>query len=162
MTDLDSGSAVVEQAKGAIMLRYGVTSYESLAAMARWAREAHVSIEDVAHAMVKGICQGRVTPETKGLVRWLEQRLRAGIAEAPAAAAAAAAPATELRRRTVTERIEPRPARRSPDTAPATVPPAETVIPETRANTAAAAAAVASRQWRYSSAVHAARALRSS
>lgn len=159
MTDLSSGSAVVEQAKGAIMLRYGVTSYESLAAMARWAREAHVSLEEVANAMVKGICQGRVTPETKGLVRWLEQRLRAGIGEAPATAAAAHA--TELRRRTVTETIEPRTTRRSPDSDPATATPADQAMPATRANTAAAAAAAAARQWRYSSAVHAARALRS-
>jgi hypothetical protein len=159
MTDLSSGSAVVEQAKGAIMLRYGVTSYESLAAMARWAREAHVSLEDVANAMVKGICQGRVTPETKGLVRWLEQRLRAGIAEAPAAAAAA--PATELRRRTITERIEPRTARRSTDRAPAAATPAAPAAPASPAAGTSTAAAAAARQWRYSSAVHAARALRS-
>jgi hypothetical protein len=113
MTDLRAERAVVEQAKGVIMLRYGVSSYESLAALARWAREAHVSLPEVAHALVKGICQGRVTPETRGMVRWLEQRLRADIGE------------------------------------------------ESRATAPQAPATTAARQWRYVSAVHAARSLAS-
>ena len=88
MTDIESDRAIVEQAKGAIMLRYGVSSYESLAALARWGREAHVPLPDVAHAMVKGICQGRVTADNQGLVRWLEQRLRVDIGEPPTAVGA--------------------------------------------------------------------------
>jgi ANTAR domain len=141
-TGIDSDRFVVEQAKGAVMLRYGVGSYEALAAMARWAREAHVTIEDVAHALVKGICQGRVTPETQGIVRWLEQRLRTDIAgtspSAPAAAAAASAPAAP----TMTVRLS--------TTAGHSPPPRES---------ATAANAAAARQWRYTSAVHAARSL---
>lgn len=123
-TELEAERAVVEQAKGAIMLRYGVGSYESLAAMARWAREAHVTLPEVAHALVKGICQGRVTPETEGMVRWLEQRLRVDIGGESAVAV-----------------------RRSPV---ATVTPAR--APHSSVATGA-------RQWRYTSAVHAARAL---
>jgi hypothetical protein len=138
-TGIDSDRFVVEQAKGAVMLRYGVGSYEALAAMARWAREAHVTIEDVAHALVKGICQGRVTPETQGMVRWLEQRLRSDIGGAsPAPAAAAAAPAA----RAMTVRLS---------TTAGHAPPRES---------ATAASAAAARQWRYTSAVHAARSLR--
>jgi hypothetical protein len=130
MTDTESNRAVVEQAKGALMLRYGVSSYESLAAMARWAREAHVPLEEVAHALVKGICQGRVTPETQGMVRWLEQRLRADIGEPPKAVAEVV-----LRRSTVAGHT-PMHAPRSAATTTAPGP-----------------------QWRYTSAVHAARAL---
>ena len=130
MTDIlniDSDRALVEQAKGAIMLRYGVGSYESLAAMIRWAREADTPVEDVARALVKGICQGRVTPETQGIVRWLEQRLRDDIAAAPD-------PVPEVTlRRNLTERSAPAGAHRSPAAAPT--------------------------QWRYTSAVHAARSL---
>lgn len=133
MTDTESDRAVVEQAKGAIMLRYGVSSYESLAAMARWAREAQVPLEEVAHALVKGICQGRVTPETKGMVRWLEQRLRADIGEAPKSVA------QEVLRRSTAAGHTPMQAPRSP-----------------------AATAAPGPQWRYTSAVHAARALSSS
>ncbi len=82
----DPDRAVIEQAKGALMLRYGVGSYESLAALARWARDAQVTHVEVARALVAGICQGRVSPADRGLVRWLETRLRDGIPE-PALAA---------------------------------------------------------------------------
>lgn len=125
-TELEAARAIVEQAKGAIMLRYGVGSYESLAAMARWAREAHVTLPEVAHALVKGICQGRVTPETEGMVRWLEQRLRVDIGDEPTTAAA--------RRRSTAAEATPTRAPQSPVT-------------------------TASRHWRYTTAVHAARAL---
>ena len=141
MTEPGTDAVLVEQAKGVIMLRYGVSSYESLAALAQWAREAHVPIGELAHALVKGVCQGRVTPDTRGLVRWLEQRLRADIGD------------------------------------DATAPPAPAPEPTTvgasgfggKARRAAGAAGGgggglggggrAARLWRYSSAVHAARAL---
>jgi hypothetical protein len=134
MTDHEADLAVVEQAKGAIMLRYGVTSCESLAAMARWAHETQVSLPDLARALVKGVCQGRITPESRGVVRWLEHRLRADIGEPlPTAGGQAAQPHAGV------------------------VPqaPAEPRRPQ-------ASAPVAPRQWRYASAVHAARALGSS
>jgi hypothetical protein len=123
MTDTASDRAVVEQAKGAIMLRYGVGSCEALAAVARWAHEAHVTVPDLAHALVKGICQGRVTPENRGVVRWLEHRLRSDIA---------------------------------PDIAEAPEP-----APTVTLRAAPTTAVVAARQWRYASAVHAARAVSS-
>lgn len=141
MADTESDSAVVEQAKGAVMLRYGVSSSESLAAMSRWAQEADITLPDVAHALVKGICQGRITPETRGTVRWLEQRLRADIPdvthvthvtdEAEDADATAEAGSSARRRRA------------------STLPP----------RASATAAIAVARQWRYQSAVRAARAL---
>lgn len=144
MTDTESDGAVVEQAKGVIMLRYGVSSGESLAAMSRWAQEADVTLPDVARALVMGICQGRVTPETRVTVRWLEQRLRADITdvsditavtqvtdEADVAGKTADAGSSVRRRR------------------------ASTLAPRSSAT----AAITAARQWRYQSAVRAARAL---
>lgn len=81
--------AVVEQAKGVLMLRYGIGSYEALAVLGRWAQESGFSIPDVARAITHGVCQGHSgsAPYETGLVRWLEQRLRddilgAGPAEA--------------------------------------------------------------------------------
>ncbi|KRF37032.1 ANTAR domain-containing protein [Nocardioides sp. Soil805] len=135
MTDREADLAVVEQAKGAIMLRYGVSSCESLAAMARWARETQLSLPDLARALVKGVCQGRVTPETRGVVRWLEHRLRADIGEPPhlPASEQVARPHVPVVRQAPTQPPQP------PASAPAT-----------------------RHQWRYASAVHAARALGSS
>jgi hypothetical protein len=131
MTETDLDRAIVEQAKGVLMLRYGVGSYESLAAMARWAREAHVPLPELANALVKGICQGRVTPGTQGMVRWLEHRLRGDIGEAPGAAGRVGRPHSTVARH-----------------APVHVP-----------RPTAVAAAGGDRQWRYTSAAHAARAV---
>ena len=77
----ESDNAVVEQAKGALMLRYGTGSRESLAVLERWALEAQVPLRAVAEALVGGICLGRVTAENEGTVRWLEQRLRGDISD---------------------------------------------------------------------------------
>ena len=119
------GQAVVEQAKGALMLRYGIGSRESLAVLERWALESGTPLDEVADALVSGICLGRVTAGTEVSVRWLEQRLRGdnsdvrGAPEGPAPGGSTAMTSV-------------------PAPAPAGV-----------------------RQWRYSSAVHAARVLRS-
>jgi hypothetical protein len=69
---------VVEQAKGVLALKYGVSSYEALGILARWARSAHVEVVDVARTLVEGVCQGRrrTLEEQRGLVRWLEHALR--------------------------------------------------------------------------------------
>lgn len=127
----ESDSCVVEQAKGALMLRYGIGARESLAVLDRWACEAGVAVGEVSTALVHGICLGQVAPETAGLVRWLEQRMRGDIGDVRAQdEGAAEGPAS------------------GGSTGTAPVPsPAPTVH--------------AQRQWRYSSAVHAARVLRS-
>lgn len=129
----ESDRSVVDQARGVLMLRYGVGSRESLAVLDRWAQEAGVAVTTVASALVHGICLGRVDAETEVVVRWLEQRMRGDISdlrgedEGAAGARAASAPGE----RTVL----------------ATVPAPTPSVP--------------ARQWRYSSAVHAARVLRS-
>ena len=70
--------AVVEQAKGVLMLRYGIGSYEALAVLGGWARASDYPLIDVARALTHGVCQGRwnSTVSETWLVRWLEQRLR--------------------------------------------------------------------------------------
>ena len=68
----------IEQAKGALMLRYGVNSQIALATLTRWADEAGADVAQVAHVLMHGICQGHVAVEARErhLVRWLEERLR--------------------------------------------------------------------------------------
>ncbi len=75
---------VVEQAKGVLMFRYGVSSYEALAVLGRWAAESGYSLSIVARAITLGVCQGRwgTGRPDAGLVRWLENRLRAEVADA--------------------------------------------------------------------------------
>lgn len=70
--------AVVEQAKGVLMLRYGIGSFEALGVLRRWSYESGFSMVEVARAITHGVCQGRDghTTHERGLVRWLEQRLR--------------------------------------------------------------------------------------
>ena len=71
-------AAVVEQAKGVLMLRYGIGSYEALAVLDRWSRESGFSLREVSRGLTHGVCQGYNghTAYEQGLVRWLEQRLR--------------------------------------------------------------------------------------
>jgi len=71
-------ATVVEQAKGVLMLRYGVGSFEALAALVRWAQDVDVTVFRIARTLTQGVCQGRTPADDQGrwLVRWLEQRLR--------------------------------------------------------------------------------------
>lgn len=133
----DSDRAVVERATGALMLHFGTGSRESLAVLDRWASGTGVSLPEIADALVNGIGRGRVTPGTEHTVRWLEQQIRRDtravmrLAEEGEPAAALAQP-------------------RRPDLTP--------TVPRPRATERSQAAGT--RQWRYSSAVHAAQTLR--
>lgn len=71
------GEAVVEQAKGALMLHYRIGSYEALAVLARWAHDAGVSLRDMSTAVTHGVCQGRILGygDDPRLVRWVHGRL---------------------------------------------------------------------------------------
>jgi ANTAR domain len=75
---VDGQQAVIEQAKGALMLRYSIGSYPAFALLIRWSRDAGTSPEVIAQALVRGICQGDQTTENRdpALVRWLEQQMR--------------------------------------------------------------------------------------
>ncbi|GAB3016588.1 hypothetical protein GCM10011376_03770 [Nocardioides flavus (ex Wang et al. 2016)] len=127
----ESDSCVVDQARGALMLQYGIGSREALAVLDRWAQEAGVDLVEVAEALVHGICLGRVTDETAVLVRWLEQRMRGDIGDVRGTTEGSASGVS-----TAVARV------------PAPTPSVSATVPGPR-------------QWRYSSAVHAARVLRS-
>jgi len=132
---------VIEQAKGVLMLRYGIGSYESLATLAQWSHDAHLSLPEISRALVKGICQGHAGPRDRGVVRWLEHRLREEVVGVAASSGTAA----------------PKPA------VPASAVPGPDELevedrPEDRAASPVPDVAVLKR-WRYASAVHAARAL---
>jgi hypothetical protein len=75
--------AVIEQAKGVLMLRYGIGSYEALAVLGRWSQESGVSLGDLSRAITHGVCQGHTgsAAASTALVRWLEQRLREDLTE---------------------------------------------------------------------------------
>ena len=136
----ESDSCVVEQAKGALMLRYGIGSRESLAVLDRWAEEAGVPVAEIATALVHGICLGRMGGEDAVIVRWLELRMRGDVNDLRAAVDAATDEGT----------AGPTAVGRAPGEGTGT----GTVPAPTRS-------ASVPRQWRYSSAVHAARVLRS-
>ena len=75
---IDANRAVVEHAKGALMLRYGIDSYQAFAVLVRWSRATHTPVHTIADTLVHGICEG--SPQTgvlqKPLMRWIESRLR--------------------------------------------------------------------------------------
>lgn len=75
---------VTEQAKGVLMLRYGINSYEALAVLARWSHESGASIGQLARCLTHGVCQGRrfASQDDEALIRWIEQRLRTDVTEA--------------------------------------------------------------------------------
>lgn len=77
---VDAATALVEQAKGALMLRYGVDSYQALALLVRWARVTHTPVTTIAHLLLRGICEGNPQAEVRHrtLIRWLEAQLRDG------------------------------------------------------------------------------------
>lgn len=75
--------AVIEQAKGVLILRYGIGSYEALAVLGHWSQQSGAPIEELARALTHGVCQGHSGTDRAqaSLVRWLEQRLREDITQ---------------------------------------------------------------------------------
>ena len=70
-------SALVEQAKGVLIFRYGIGAEAAYSLVELWAAETDVTVEDVAQAVIHEICQGdHSRPSDPALVRWLEERLR--------------------------------------------------------------------------------------
>lgn len=70
-------AALVEQAKGVLIFRYGIDGASALVLLRRWAEDSGSSVDDVAHALVFAICQGvEVGPSDTHLARWVEERLR--------------------------------------------------------------------------------------
>lgn len=77
LRQVTEAAALVEQAKGVLIFRYSIGAGSAFRLIERWAKEATVSVETVARAMVHEICQGdRSRPANPRFVRWLEDRLR--------------------------------------------------------------------------------------
>jgi hypothetical protein len=72
--------ALIEQAKGALMLHYGIDSHQAFAVLVGWARISHTPVPTVAHTLMRGICEGNPQTEVRhrALMRWLEAQLRDG------------------------------------------------------------------------------------
>ena len=77
----DARTALIEQAKGALMLRYGIDSHQAFAVLVRWAQATHTPVRTVAHTLLHGICEGNPQTEVRqrALTRWLEAQLRADV-----------------------------------------------------------------------------------
>lgn len=77
---VDANRAIVERAKGALMLRYGIDSHQAFAVMVRWARVTRTPVTVIAQTLMRGICEGNPQTELRqrSLVRWLEEQLRNG------------------------------------------------------------------------------------
>lgn len=78
LRSIDAHRPVVEHAKGALMLRYGIDSYQAFAVLVRWARVTHTPVHTIADTLVHGICEGnpRAGLRQQPLMRWMESRLR--------------------------------------------------------------------------------------
>jgi hypothetical protein len=76
--ELGVSPALIEQAKGALMLHFGVDSHQAFAVLLGWARTSHTPVAVIAHTLLRGICEGNPHTEVRqrALVRWLEAQLR--------------------------------------------------------------------------------------
>jgi len=76
--EIDANPALIEQAKGALMLHYGVDSHQAFAVLVGWARMSHTPVPTIAHTLLRGICEGSPQTEVRQrpLMRWLEAQLR--------------------------------------------------------------------------------------
>ena len=78
--DLGVNPALIEQAKGALMLHFGVDSHQAFGVLLGWARTSHTPVVVIAHTLLRGICEGNPHTEVRqrALMRWLEAQLRDG------------------------------------------------------------------------------------
>ncbi len=70
-----TGHGVVNQAKGAVMLRYGIGSPLALALLVRWSRRSGNNLEGSAESLVTDLRGGPSNGDTTALVRWLDAEL---------------------------------------------------------------------------------------
>lgn len=78
--ETDANPALLEQAKGALMLHFGVDSHQAYALLVRWARQTGAPVPTIAHTLMRGISEGNPQTEVRHrpLMRWLEAQLRNG------------------------------------------------------------------------------------
>ena len=78
--EIAANPALIEQAKGALMLHFGIDSHQAFAVLVGWARTSHAPMPTIAHTLLHGICEGSPQTEVRQrpLMRWLEAQLRDG------------------------------------------------------------------------------------
>ena len=76
--EIEVRPALIEQAKGALMLHYGIDSHRACAVLIGWARISRTPVATIAHTLLRGICEGNPQTEVRqrALMRWLEAQLR--------------------------------------------------------------------------------------
>ena len=71
---IDANRATIERAKGALMLRYGMDTFQAFSLMVRWARQTRTPVHTLAKTLVQGV--GEADPQSerrhRPLTRWLE------------------------------------------------------------------------------------------
>ncbi len=74
---IDANRPVIEQAKGVLMLHYGVDSFQAFTLLVRWSRATRTPVRTIADALLHGICEGdpQTQVQQQPLVRWLEEQL---------------------------------------------------------------------------------------
>jgi hypothetical protein len=75
---IDANRALIEQAKGALMLRYGMDHFQAFALIVRWSRLTHTSVHSLAETLVHGLGEANTHTDARQrpLIRWLEDQLR--------------------------------------------------------------------------------------
>ncbi len=67
---------IIEQAKGALILRYGTNADHAFDVLLRWSQDTDIDVGTVADNLVTAVRQGRLGPRhDPTLVRWLEEQL---------------------------------------------------------------------------------------
>lgn len=67
---------MVEQAKGALVLRFGIGPHEAFTILLTWSRDMHTTLHTLAHTLVNGACQGGEADQyDPDLVSWLRDQL---------------------------------------------------------------------------------------
>jgi len=100
---IDASRTVIDQAKGALMLRYGIGSHQAFAVMVRWSQDTETDLPALAYTLVHGICQrdDDIKSRQPALVQWLEARLRDDIPDDAGPGQRQAGDDSTLRRRSI-------------------------------------------------------------
>jgi hypothetical protein len=68
--------AVIEQAKGALVLRYGLDDDAAFALLRRWSQTRNVKVHIVADTLVNVVCRGAPPPPgADELAEWLREQI---------------------------------------------------------------------------------------